>query len=385
MKDGTARRRLHEAAVVSRALVRAQRRRRAEPPRPGRDALQALQRLLPAAAVSESRLLDVPGDRTSWLDSGLALRAGDDATTFATGSLDLVAPLDLRAEPATQLWFRAGPDGPVFRGTRATHSFAAPAAGSLELASNLPGEWAHPSGVRAVPTRGTPRPKGRLSVLLVRWAPGSEADAALRVAAASDPGGLAAAELRRRATAVPEPDGWRHLWSIGASAIFDGTRGGIACATHADVGILQREVDVPLTDATRLRWAWRVDELPSALAEDTLPTHDYLSIALEFDNGQDLTWHWSAELAPGYAYRCPIPACKARETHLVVRSGRADLGRWLTEEREVRRDYAATVGRPPERIVRVWLIAVSSFQRGRGSAAFDDIEVRDGERVERLV
>jgi hypothetical protein len=35
--------------------------------------------------------------------------------------------------------------------------------------------------------------------------------------------------------------------------------------------------------------------------------------------------------------------------------------------------------------VRVWLIAVSTFQRGHGSAAFDGIELRDGERVERLV
>ena len=385
MTGATARRRLHEAAVVSRALVRAQRRRRHEPPGPGRDALGTLQRLLPAAAVSESRLLDVPGDRPSWLDSGVALRAGDAVTTFATGSLDLVAPLDLRAEPATQLWFRVGPSGPVFRGTRATHSFAAPAAGPLELASGLPGEWARRNGMRAAPARGTPRPKGTLSALLVRWAPGADPDAALGETAASDPDGLAAAELRRRATAVPEPEGWRHLWSIGASAIFDGTRGGIACATHADVGILQRDVDAPLTDATRLRWSWRVDELPSALAEDTLPTHDYLSIALEFDNGQDLTWHWSAELASGYAYRCPIPSWKARETHLVIRSGCADLGRWLTEERAVRRDYAAAVGPPPGRIVRVWLIAVSTFQRGHGSAAFDGIELRDGERVERLV
>jgi hypothetical protein len=130
-----------------------------------------------------------------------------------------------------------------------------------------------------------------------------------------------------------------------------------------------------------LSWSWRVDELPSELAEDTLPTHDYLSIALEFDNGQDLTWQWSAELPPEYSYRCPLPHWDARETHLVIRSGNADIGRWLTEERAVRRDYATAVGDPPERIVGVWLIAVSVFQRGHGRCAYGAIELGDGERV----
>jgi hypothetical protein len=29
--------------------------------------------------------------------------------------------------------------------------------------------------------------------------------------------------------------------------------------------------------------------LPSEAREDMLPAHDYLSIAMEFDNGQDIT------------------------------------------------------------------------------------------------
>jgi hypothetical protein len=151
----------------------------------------------------------------------------------------------------------------------------------------------------------------------------------------------------------------------------------MCCHTERDVGILRRDVDVPLTDATRLRWSWRVDELPSELAEDALPTHDYLSIALEFDNGQDLTWHWSAELPPGHHYRCPLPHWRERETHWVVRSGTADLGRWVDDERPVRADYEAAVGDPPERIVGVWFIAVSVFQGGRGECAYRDVTIVD--------
>jgi len=56
-----------------------------------------------------------------------------------------------------------------------------------------------------------------------------------------------------------------------------------------------------LTPTLRLRWSWRLDKLPSRLPEDTALTHDYISVALEFDDGRDLTWHWSAGLPPGFA------------------------------------------------------------------------------------
>lgn len=49
-----------------------------------------------------------------------------------------------------------------------------------------------------------------------------------------------------------------------------------------------------------------MDLLPSEVREDTLTTHDYMSIAVEFDNGQDITCYWSAELpvGPGESSGC---------------------------------------------------------------------------------
>jgi hypothetical protein len=279
------------------------------------------------------------------------------------------------------LWFRVGAQGPVFRGTRATNSFTAESAGTLELGSYLPGGWADPTGTPVASTREYRRMSGGMSVLVIRWSPGADSGELLRRLAQADGSGIVAAELDRRAGEWPEPDGWRHLWEIGRSETIrdDGPR--IACHSHRDVAIVRREVDAPLTDSTRLRWAWRVDELPSELAEDTLLTHDYLSIGLEFDNGQDLTWHWSAELPLGYGYRCPLPAWKDRETHVVVRSGTADLGRWVSEEVGVRSQYARHVGEPPERIMAIWLLAVTTFQRGTGRCAYEGIELSEVQDV----
>ena len=79
----------------------------------------------------------------------------------------------------------------------------------------------------------------------------------------------------------------------------------------------------------------------------------------------------------------PLPAWKDREFHVVLRSGAAGLGEWLHEERDLYADYRHYMGEPPKRVVRVWLIAVSIFQRGTGRALFANIglEGKDGRRV----
>ena len=105
-------------------------------------------------------------------------------------------------------------------------------------------------------------------------------------------------------------------------------------------------------------------------------SHDYMSIAVEFNDGRDITYYWSSELAEETGYWCPLPTWKDREFHVVVRSGSEGLGRFLDEERHLYADYQRYVGRPPGRIERVWLIANYTFQRGVGRCAYRDIEIR---------
>jgi hypothetical protein len=146
---------------------------------------------------------------------------------------------------------------------------------------------------------------------------------------------------------------------------------------------LQYPIEAALDDDTVLEWRWRVDRLPSALPEHIQPTHDYLSIAVEYENGQDLTYYWSAALPVDTVFKCPLPWWDKRETHWVVRSGSAGLGTWTSESRLLKADYARAIpGAIPARVVRVWLIANSVFQRGQGEATFADIAlVSGGKRI----
>jgi hypothetical protein len=129
----------------------------------------------------------------------------------------------------------------------------------------------------------------------------------------------------------------------------------IAIRSHASGGIVRYPVDLPLEPGLHLKWSWRVNTLPSAVAETTAATHDYSSIAVEFDDGRDLSWYWSATLKPGEHFPCPLPGWST-ETHYVVGSGAVRLGKWVSVDRDVAADAQVALTRMPSKVVAVWLI-----------------------------
>ena len=222
------------------------------------------------------------------------------------------------------------------------------------------------------PTRGRVTLRGRVAALLEL----------------GDPLGLVSGEIARLDPAGGPPDGWHYLWHLGVAEIFDtGTtstgRPCIDCEVEGDVGILQKEVDFPLNPDTEISWSWTVDALPGLLREDTVPSHDYLSLAIEFDNGWDLTYYWSAALPLETGYVCPLPNWKHREYHVVVRTGLHGLGIPCDERRNLHRDYGqfmAELGEAPTRIVKIWLIANSVFQRKLGRCRYSNIRLTSADR-----
>ena len=330
------------------------------------------------ASAADARLVDLESSALPWTDTGLDLREGEWVSTFAAGRVVLSDPLDLWVGPQFQLWMRVGEGGQVFNGQRDSHSFRAEASGRLYLAGYFPGQWGDRAGRVSTSLAEYAQFKGGLSVAVFRW----KGDAASSLTGAGP--GRFADEAARLASVVPVPAGWDYLWFLGRNDIFrdaheDG-RACIACHTNRNVAILQHEAAFDLKPGTRIAWDWKVDELPSPWREDTALTHDYLSVAIEFENGRDITYTWSPELAAGTGYWCPLPTWKDREFHVVVRSGPQGLGQWLSESRDLHADYRQYMGEPPARVVRVWLIAVSLFQRQTGRALFANIrlEGKDG-------
>jgi hypothetical protein len=226
-------------------------------------------------------------------------------------------------------------------------------------------------------------------VLAIRWSPDTDVVACLRAMAAS---GATHAERyfggeadRIQGGLGRAPAGWEHLWYVGPSEVFCEADGRLICTTQGDAAIICHKAEFDLTADTVLSWDWKVDMLPSAHAENAFETHDYMSIAIEFDDGQDLTYHWSAALEPETTYRCPLPHWSERETHLVVRSGADGLGQWQRESRPILADHQAAIGGvAPARVVRIWLIALSAMQRMEGRCEYRDIALGDSTTTLRI-
>jgi hypothetical protein len=62
----------------------------------------------------------------------------------------------------------------------------------------------------------------------------------------------------------------------------------------------------PASGPIRRATSYRTIRTRAQRAACSLGTHDYLSGAVELDNGQDLTYLWSSSLPIGTAFRCPI-------------------------------------------------------------------------------
>jgi hypothetical protein len=319
----------------------------------------------------------LPADAGGWVDTGIDVAQGQEITLLAHGQVWLSREADLAFGPNVTLWYRIG-GGLVARSSANSFTFRAQDFGRLRLIAKPPGEWANRTGdfLSDYPHGGA---SGGLLTAVLAWA--GAADDGLKAFAARDRTGKTAAELERRASERPVPKGWAALWRVGETQMFfeerdDAGQSRITCRCANDAAILTYPVDVPLDETVRLDWSWRVMTLPSLVSENTLGTHDYLSIAVEFDNGQDMTYLWSSSLPVGTAFRCPIPWWDKHETHIVRRTGVGELGAWIDESQPILEDYKTTVGGAlPARIVAVWLIALSPFQRRLGECAYRGIRL----------
>lgn len=338
----------------------------------------------PKDLIKDYHFIYLPGNKPPWYDSDIELEISDKITVISKGKVYLFEAFDIWVEPHHHLWYRIGETGEVFRGSRNTFTFIANNSGKLFL-GNYPGDWADKSGkVNLADEKYYKRLKikGGISILIIRWLE-EPLNALKQILSIGDFQDLIKMEIDGLTNPIQTPDGWNYLWSVGNSEIFqpasdERQKKVIRCQTKGSVAILQKEALLPLKPDTKLRWSWKIETLPSEKAEDLLFNHDYLSIAVEFDNGQDITYHWSSKLPIETTYRCPIPMWTNRETHIVIRSGKTGLGQWINEERNVFEDYKKAIGEPPQNIIRVWLIALSLFQRRDGKCDFADIEVISG-------
>ena len=276
--------------------------------------------------------------------------------------------------------------GPALSGTGATFTTAAPHDGPIEVCSLSPGELGRDDGIVYDPVLPRALFGGGFDVVVAAWPSGTDVSERLTEAVGHDRTGSCAGELDRMANPITPPGGWEPHRHIPLAGLHRQRDNEIDVRSRGQVEILCHEAQVTLTETLRLRWRWRMDQLPASSAEDTLFTHDYMSVAVEFDDGRDLTYHWSVDMPSETSYCCPLPHWREREWHLVVRSGSGGLGEWQDEERTVAADRATAIGgATPLKVARVWLIVTCVCGGGEARGSYADIELVDDARTVRVL
>lgn len=323
-----------------------------------------------------------------WSQTLGELQAGQQVTFFLNGLWWFSKEHGRWLEPGFVFFARvagSGGSSTIHNTMQNTGTLTADRAGRLQIARSA-GEFANPQGDLAVPPAQYLAGEGRIEGVAIVWK-GTAEDGLLALSAQGDVQGLVRAELQRQRQARLMPAGWQNFFAFGDGGIFtEGPGQRIDCETHKNVGILRYPLaDQPLRPGLTLYWRWVVERLPSHLPEDQILTHDYLSIAVEFDDGQDITYLWSSSLPVGQVFRCPLPGWDAVETHVVQRSGLADLGKAFDERRDLHEDYRRIVGGKATRVVRVWLIANSLFLRQVGRCAYRRIAIGQPGQQQRIL
>lgn len=330
---------------------------------------------VPAASVAQRNTVAIDNAMAGWVPTGVHVAKGDEVALLGRGTVEAAG---VGFEPRHLMWYRVGENGDAERFSTNAVVFTAAADGEIFVTMRPTGIlWSDRRGTYPPGFSDAPRVPIDLGVDVLRFNGPSRA-ALATLAAGGDAG--AAAALASLAALRKLPGGFEPLWFMGGSNVWtEGTvdgRAGIMADTHDNFEIVKKPLDIPLTPTTEVAFDWRYDAVPARGPETSAEFHDYLSVALEFDNGQDLTWLWSTSLPEGTHFACPLPGWEHRETHFVLQSGPVGLGNWFSHKRNVLADYQASItGAPPSRIVGVWFIANSAFGRQRGAASFADVKI----------
>jgi len=340
--------------------------------------VDGMKNLIAAAKSPELRdfsVFELSGSELPWKDLGLSVSKGQEVTFLLGGRVWLAREQDLWVEPGVAFHVRTRGTRPLFNPMTNTGTMMATADGPLEMARGVV-EFQDDRGELAVPKDAYAKAEAQIYGLALVWR-GRALAGLTSLLGHGDVGGILGAELGRLQSTRKLPPSWHNFFMLGGGPIIfnDIGKGAISCQPLKNAGILQRPVGIELKPDTKLSWRWIVEELPSKLPEDQLTSHDYLSIAAEFDDGQDLTYFWSSSLPVGKAFRCPIPRWTPLESHMVVRSGLEEIGKWVSDERDVYADYKTHIGGSARKVVNVWLLGVSLFQRRGGSCRFADMQI----------
>lgn len=144
----------------------------------------------------------------------------------------------------------------------------------------------------------------------------------------------------------------------------DGSAKVLHLKSHGDSSTIAKEVKVNLKETPLLEWQWKAISLPKGgdsrvKAADDQALQLYITFERfpSFVRSRIIGYVWDSTAPEGTLIKSEKSSLV---TYVVLRSGGANLGKWLTESRNVFEDYKRIYGEDPEDNLKSIAIAIDS-------------------------
>lgn len=197
--------------------------------------------------------------------------------------------------------------------------------------------------------------------------------------------------LRLGASETPPPPGngfaendlgaWKEREFAGHSEYrlhrFANGQRALHATTDSKASVLYREVKIDLTKTPWIEWYWNVERHYPGINEKSKAGDDFPARVYVVAKTGPFPWQtlavnyvWASNLTEGDSWRSPYTEKSAM---IAVRSGGAQLGQWLMEQRNVAEDFYNQFGRKIDEIVGYAVMVDGDNAAQSGSAWFGEI------------
>lgn len=138
---------------------------------------------------------------------------------------------------------------------------------------------------------------------------------------------------------------------------------------------LEHGVAVNIRKYNYLAWTWKAVSLPSKGDVRQRSKDDQaLQLLVGFKDGKVISYVWDANAPKGTVVDRSFPWPFSIEIKvIVVQSGDSDLGKWVTNERNIYRDYRRLFGTEPPRAERIRVQMNSQHTHSRAEGYVSDV------------
>jgi hypothetical protein len=138
------------------------------------------------------------------------------------------------------------------------------------------------------------------------------------------------------------------------------------------------KLDSISAEGTVLRWRWKIDRVPAGGSDSDIKKFDHsarMFVAFKTLIGppRSINYVWANSAAVGKTFEHPS---SGRSRFVVLETGNAKAGEWITEERDLAADWKLLFGDKAPAIVGLGFMTDSDGTKTTVVGNYDDIELR---------